>query len=63
MSHATGRRPKKPRTRIRPRIWRCGLCNAKCKTVLGPGGPCSVCRQEPSLPDVNDFTESGGERS
>jgi hypothetical protein len=64
MSHATGPRPKRSKKRRNPyhlRIWPCGLCNTRCKTVLGPGGLCSVCRQQPPLPGVNDFPQSGGE--
>ena len=67
MSHATGPRPNPSKEKQRNpyvlRIWRCGLCNTRCKTVLGPGGLCSVCRQQPSLPGVYDSTNVGGERS
>jgi hypothetical protein len=55
---AAGLGPKdpKPSRRRRPRyglkVWRCGLCNVRCKTVLDAGGLCSVCRQQPNLPGV-----------
>jgi hypothetical protein len=70
MSHATGpapKLPKKPKRRspsFRLKVWHCGLCNARCPTVLAAGGLCSVCRRQPSLPGVNDLpghTDEGGE--
>lgn len=55
MSNATGPRPtKKQHSPYLLRIWRCGFCNVACKTVLAPGGLCSVCRTQPSLPGVDD---------
>jgi len=65
MSHATGPGPglpKPPRRRspsFRLRVWRCGLCNVAGKTVQTPGGLCSVCRQQPPLPEMNE--PSGGD--
>jgi hypothetical protein len=67
MSHAThdSRLPKRPKRRspsFRLRIWRCGQCNTACKTVLGPGGLCAVCRKQPPLPNVDDWPSAGGGR-
>jgi len=57
------RLPKPPRRRspsFRVRVWRCGLCNVACRTVQAPGGLCSVCRQQPPLPALDDL--AGGEQ-
>lgn len=65
MSNATGPRPTRPTPPNRRhllRIWRCGLCNTECKTVLAPGGLCSLCRRAPALPGVDDLHSIGGER-
>jgi hypothetical protein len=37
-------RPKRHGHRLR--VWRCGYCNARCKTILAPGGLCALCRQQ-----------------
>ena len=64
---AAGPGPKDPKpTKRRPsryglKVWRCGLCNVACKTVLAPGGLCSVCRRQPPLPGVDDLHRLGGE--
>jgi hypothetical protein len=44
----------------RPRVWRCGYCNARCTTVLAPGGLCALCRQQqPALFDTDATPGSG----
>ena len=53
MSHATSK------TSIDRRVWRCGLCNVRCRSVQAPGGLCKTCRRQPALlpglePPLND---------
>jgi hypothetical protein len=43
MSHATSK------TSMDRRVWRCGLCNVRCRTITSPGGLCRTCRRQPAL--------------
>ena len=66
MRNATGPQPKHSKQQRRnpyqPRIWPCGLCDTRCKTVVGPGRLCSVCRQQLPLPGVDELPSAGGAR-
>ena len=55
-------RSKQRRNPYDVRVWPCGLCDTRSKTVVGPGRLCAVCRQQPPLPGVDDLPSAGGEQ-